>query len=56
MLVIYIQKNLFKYGHLNYDETFKDCIKMALIFTDICPIDTPLLIVHSHVDDNGINW
>ena len=33
MLVIYIHKNLIKYGHPNYVETFKDCIRMELIFT-----------------------
>ena len=56
MLVIYIQKKLIKYGHPNYVETFKDCIRMELIFTDFCPIDTPYKNLHSHVDDNVINW
>ena len=56
MLVISIQKNLIKYGHSNYVETFKDCIRMEVIFTDFCPIDTPYKNLHSHVDDNVINW
>ena len=34
MLVIYMEKNLIKYGHPNHVETLKDCIRMALIFTD----------------------
>ena len=31
---IYIQNNLIKYGHLNYVETFMDCIRMTQIFMD----------------------
>ena len=38
--VIYIEKNLIKYGHPNYIETFIS-IRMVLIFTDFFPIDTP---------------
>ena len=29
---------------------------MLQMLMDICPIDTPFLKVHSHVEDNGINW
>ena len=29
----------------------KDSIRMALIFTDFFPIDTPYKNLHSHVDD-----
>ena len=39
-IYIYIQKNLIKYGHLNYIETFKDCIRMALILTDFYQLIT----------------
>ena len=39
---IYIWKNLLKWVHPNYVETFLDCIMMSQIFMDICAIDTPL--------------
>ena len=50
--LIILQKNrsIIKQGDLNYVETFKDCIRMALIFADF----KMSLKVHSHVGDNII--
>ena len=31
---IILQKNIIKLGDSNYVETFKDCIRMALVFAD----------------------
>ena len=41
-LEIYIWKNIVKYGHPNYIETFMDSMRMTQIFMDSCTIDTPL--------------
>ena len=39
LLEIEIYKNVIKYGHPNYVETFKDCIRINQIFMDFFPID-----------------